>query len=244
MSAPATLLRSARHGSGAVLPPRYDEPWRAPFDSRVATSLAEGVRILDIGGGRCPAIESDARPRLCHYAGLDISGDELSKAPGGAYDEVYASDAADFVAELAGRFDLAISWQVLEHITSLDKTVRNIREYLRRGGRFIAVFSGTFSMFGLMNKMLPRRLGVWGLRVLLKRPPHSVFPAPYHHCWHDAIERAFAPWTAVELVPMYRGAGYLSFSHSLQQIYLAYENQAERRRWLNVATHYLVDAIK
>src|SRR5215813_5576515 len=82
------------------LPERYTQPWREPFDARVVPSLVPGVCILDVGSGRRPTILPERRPAGCHYAGLDLSQTELSKAPVGSYDEVWASDVARRVPKL------------------------------------------------------------------------------------------------------------------------------------------------
>jgi len=53
-----------------------------------------------------------------------------------------------------------------------------------------------------------------------------------------------SPFSAVEIVPFYRGAPYFGFWRPLQRAYLAYESAIERRERRNLATHYLVIATR
>jgi SAM-dependent methyltransferase len=198
--------------------------------------------VLDVGSGRLPAIAPEERPQGVHYAGLDISEPELRRAPQGSYDEVIVQDIVTPNADLSGRFDLVISFQVLEHVSSLDQAFRNVELYLKPGGRFIAQFSGAFSVFGIVNRLVPRRAGKFALERLLKRQPDTVFPAYYHHCWDSKIRELLAGWQQAEIVPRFGGAKYLQFARPLQLVYLLYENWAERRNHANLASHYLVDA--
>jgi SAM-dependent methyltransferase len=198
--------------------------------------------VLDVGSGRLPAVAPEERPQGVHYAGLDISESELRRAPQGSYDEVIVQDIVTSNCDLSGRFDLVISFQVLEHVSSLDQAFCNVESYLKPGGRFIAQFSGAFSLFGIVNRLIPRAIGKFALEKLLKRQPDTVFPAYYHHCWDGKIRALLADWEQAEVVPRFRGAKYLRFARPLQHAYLFFENWAERNGLANVATHYLVDA--
>jgi hypothetical protein len=57
------------------------------------------------------------------------------------------------------------------------------------------------------------------------------------------LTAALGRWTAAEVLPCYRGAGYLCAFPRLQALYLAYEGWA-RESHPNLATHYLVFAEK
>src|SRR3954453_741383 len=172
------------------LPPRYETDfWDGPFKRRLDQMLEPGSRILDLGAGARPVLPADARPAGCHYIGMDSSRSELEKAPRGSYDEMLVGDITDRMPELDGRFDLIISWLVLEHVKPLDVALDNVRAYLRPGGTFIAQLSGTFSLHALLNRVLPARVS---RRLLMKaqgREVDSVFPAPYHRGWYSALRR-------------------------------------------------------
>jgi len=226
------------------MPPRYSVPWRQAFDDPIRERIAAGSAVLDIGSGRHPAIEPSDRPDGVRYVGLDLSREELDAAGDGAYTETIAADATTLRPDLAGQFDLVISWQVLEHVRDLEATIRNIRGYLKPGGLFVALFSGSWSAFGVINRVLPNRVGSKLVDRAMKRTENNVpvFPAYYDRCSHRALVPLFAEWRMAEIEPLYNGAGYFAFAPPLQKAYLAYENQIERRRVANLATHYLVIA--
>lgn len=230
--------------SQTVLPERYDQPWRESFDAAIASVLIPGAIVLDMGSGRKPALDPSQRPAGCWYVGLDISREELKLAPPGSYDEIWVQDVVERIPELEGRFDVIVSWQVLEHVKPLDAATANLYAYLKPGGRLVAMLSGTFSAFGVINTVVPSRLGVWAMHKLLRRDPDSVFPAHYHRCWHGALVSLFQPWQRIEVEPRYRGAGYFRFVRPLQRAYLAYEDWAERGDHRNLATHYVVVATR
>jgi SAM-dependent methyltransferase len=221
---------------------RYQEPWLQAWEQSFAQEMRPGIQILDVGSGRRPAIPPEQRPPNCTYVGLDLSMDELEAAPPGSYDQMVASDVATFRPELADRFDLVLSWQVLEHVKPLALALENIRRYLTPGGLFLAQLSGRFSAFALLNQLLPHRLSVWALRRFLGRDPRTVFPAHYDQCWYGALVRITSPWSEATVLPRYRGSGYFKFLDVLERTYLVYEDWAVRRGHRNLATHYLISA--
>lgn len=224
------------------LPDRYQEPWRAPFHDRVERLIVPGMTILDVGAGRSPTIPPARRPKGSRYVGLDVSADELAAAPSGSYDEVWVADATRRVPELEDRFDLVLSWQVLEHVKPLGAAFDNFHAYLRPGGRFVGQFSGTFSYFGLASRLIPHRLTALLVGRFTERSADSVFPAHYHRCWDGALRHILAPWARADITPRYTGAAYLRFLPPAQRLYLVYENWAMRSGRRDLATHYLVEA--
>jgi 2-polyprenyl-6-hydroxyphenyl methylase/3-demethylubiquinone-9 3-methyltransferase len=190
-----------------------------------------------------PAIPVDLRPPGCRYAGLDISAHELAAAPAGSYDETFVADLLEPRPELMGRFDLVVSWQVLEHVDSLVSALDAIHLCLRSGGHLAAMLSGRWALFAVANRLIPRRIGVRLMGVMLGRDPETVFPARYDRATMNGITTALGGWTEVEVVPRYRGAGYLCACPRLQALYLVYEGWV-RESHPNLATHYLVFAQK
>jgi SAM-dependent methyltransferase len=182
------------------------------------------------------------RPAGVHYVGLDISQAELQLAPEGSYHEVFVEDVANTLPLLVGKFDLIVSFQVLEHVKSLDSAFMNIQSYLKPGGTFVAQFSGAFSLFGLVNRFVPHSLGRFAMEKLLDRRPDTVFPAYYHHCWYSKIEELLSGWERAQIVPRYIGAGYLRFARPLQSAYLLFEDWAMKGNHADLATHYLIEA--
>lgn len=231
----------ARRGSR---PSWYKSAWREAFDEATAPFLTANVAVLDIGSGRKPTIAAADRPPGCRYVGLDISSSELRLVGAGAYDKIVVRDIATCDKRLAGQFDLALSWQVFEHVKPLDRAIENIYSYLRPGGALVALLSGRFSAFALVNQLVPRTLGLRSLDRLLRRELETVFPAHYDGCYASALASMFSGWSDVRITPRFRGADYFSFSRRLQAIYVRYEDWAARSGRDNLATHYLLVARK
>lgn len=201
------------------------------------------MAVLDVGAGREPTVPAPDRHDN-YYVGLDISRAELERAPESSYDRIVVADARERVDELAGSFDLVLSFQVLEHVKPLEGAIENFRSYLKPGGRLLAQLSGTFSLFGLINRVVPAGLGVWAMRRLLGRDPETVFPAHYDHCWHTALRRMLEPWSQVDVGPLYTGGGYFGFWRPLQAAYLGYEEWTLRGDRRNLASYYVIDAVR
>ena len=223
------------------LPPRYGRQMQSELLDRLGPLLVSGIAILDVGGGRAPTLAPEDRPSGCRYVGLDVSASELAAAAPGAYDEAIVHDVGR-PFEWKEEFDVVVSWQVLEHVHPLDAAFENLRRALRPGGTLLAHLSGSLAPFSVAARVLPHPLRVRAMKGLLGHHEEEKFPVRYDRCHHRALERMLAPWSSTTIIPFYRGATYLSFSRPLQRAYLAYESFAERRRLLDLATHYLVVA--
>lgn len=230
--------------SPVELPARYATRWRDPFEAAIAQRRDTATAILDIGSGRHPTLGPGERPAGVRYVGFDLSADELAAAGPGAYSEHVVADVALRQPALDGAFDLAVSWQVLEHTRDLRGAVENVRAYLRPGGSFVALFSGAWSAFGVANRLLPNRIGTPLVEAVMRRKElnRPVFPAYYDRCYASALRRVFAHWASADIRPLYRGATYFGFSRRLTRAYLAYEDLIYRRQTANLATHYLIVA--
>jgi SAM-dependent methyltransferase len=235
-----SVLTRAMRGD---LPTRYADNWREAFDARVRDALVPGMRILDVGSGRKPTVAKERRPPDCYYVGLDLSIEELHAASRGSYDEIVTGDVSQRIVELEGRFDLVLSFQVFEHVKPFDTAMENVRAYLRPGGRALLHLSGAYSVFGLLNRLLPRRVGVFLLQNVVGRDPDTIFPAHYDRCWYSALKQLGPGWSSFEVLPRWRGASYFGFSRALRALYVMYEEWAIRSRHVNLAPYYLVDAV-
>jgi 2-polyprenyl-6-hydroxyphenyl methylase/3-demethylubiquinone-9 3-methyltransferase len=224
-----------------LLPPRYGYRMQDVFRVRLAPALHEGARILDVGAGRAPTLAIDDRPAGSWYVGLDSSAEELAAAPPGSYDEAIVHD----ITKPLGRdqeFDVAISWQVLEHVESVPAALQSLRSALRVGGTLVAQLSGRYALFAIAARLMPHRARVRVLSRLLHEPMQEKFPTRYDRCWAAALERLLTPWAEYELVSFYRGASYLTPLRPIQRAYLVYESALARRDARNFATHYLIIA--
>ncbi|MCA1690686.1 MAG: class I SAM-dependent methyltransferase [Actinobacteria bacterium] len=226
----------ARYGDGAA--------FRAGFDEALAKVLAPHQAVLDVGSGRTPTIPLGVRLPGCRYVGLDISHGELERAPAGSYDEMIVTDTVEYVPTLEEQFDVVVSFQVLEHVRPLDQAFDNLRRYLRPGGQLVAQMSGTFSIFGLLNRVIPQDAALWLLRRFLHRDPETVFPAHYHRCYFTALERILEPWHHAEIIPRFIGEPYLHPWPPLRAVFIAYEEWAVQRDCRNLASYYVVRATR
>jgi SAM-dependent methyltransferase len=223
--------------------PRYRGDWRAPFIDAIRSNLADDAIVLDIGSGRTPSVPRELIRPSNVYVGLDVSRGELDRAGAGAYDRLIVASITERVPELVGTIDLAVSWQVLEHVTPMSVALQNVHDYLRPGGTFVAHFSGRWSAFAVPNRLLPNRVARAVLKLFLDRDPDTVFPARYDACTSSAMHRLLTNWSSVEIIPRYRGAGYLGFFRPLQWLYLKTEDRLARSH-PDLGTHYLLVARK
>jgi SAM-dependent methyltransferase len=238
------VSRSIAHAGGAGEVPhgraRYARDWGIEFWDRVNEALENATAVLDVGSGRRPTISPAARPAGLEYVGLDVSAGELERAPAGSYDRTIAADATDHVPDLDGRFDLIVSWQVLEHVRELSRAASNFHAYARPGGTFVAMLSGRYAASAIANRLLPTDVGRRFVARLRRRPLETVFPAYYDHCDEQGLREAFADWDEVEVIPLWRGADYFERLPGVLGLYLRYEDLAISRGWTGLATNYVV----
>ena len=235
---PALELPAVQAG---VLPARYGYSMQSVFLGHVSPLLVPDISILDVGAGRSPTIAPEHRPPGCRYVGLDISERELRAAAPDAYDRTIAHDITRPLNS-EERFDLVLSWQVLEHVKPIEQALENLRAVMRPGGTMVAQVSGSFAAFSLVARLVPHRVRVWAMARFLGHPEEMKFPTYYDRSWATALEGMLAGWSSVVLRPYYRGAVYFAFSPPLQRLYLRYESAVARRNVRNLATHYLLVA--
>lgn len=244
-----TALGASRRAAALVWrgedPPRYDEDFLGPFREAFTPVVRRpGARILDLGSGRCPTIPPQERSEGTFYVGLDMSADELRLASPRSYDEHVVADASRELPELRARFDLVVSLYVLEHIADLRRALQYIRSYLAPGGQLVALFSGRYSAFGLVNRLLPDRISSPFVARHMNRERSSVFPAYYDQCHFDALGSLLAGWSSFDVETSWRGLNYFRFSRTLSTAYIAYEEFAKRRGLAILAPYYLIRATR
>jgi 2-polyprenyl-3-methyl-5-hydroxy-6-metoxy-1,4-benzoquinol methylase len=160
---------------------------RADYQAAVRACAAETfVRsVCDVGGGANPTLDLDAI-RACdvRYTLLDVSAEELAKAPSG-YRTVCA-DITDPTVLAGEQFDLVCTKTVAEHITDPRAFHRRVFELLSPGGVAIHVFPTLWALPYVVNRVLP---GVVAERILVRvqegREPEGSegkFRAYYRWC--------------------------------------------------------------
>ena len=235
-----------RQVAAGCLPPRYGTPWQQPFLDRVSTELRQGVRILDVGSGARPVVPPESRPLDCHYAGLDVSAAELDRAGSAAYDERIVADIGRAAARMHDRFDLVVSWQVLEHVASMRAALDAQYRALSDGGRMIAMVSGSLGLYAVLARIIPYRVSTAIQERLLGIDGADKFPTRYDSCRASRLSALLTDggWSRHEIVPLYKGGMYFRFSPTLLRLYLCYENAIFRANRRELATHYIIDAVR
>lgn len=144
--------------------------------------LQPGMRVLDVGSGKCPLIDQATRLQLgLHVTGLDISAEELQQAPDGSYDETVVMDAA--AGRIPGRYDLILSHTVLEHVRDTPAAIFGLTEALVPGGTMAHFLPCRNAVFARLNLSVGNRVARRLLKIIY--PGHSAvngFPAYYNRC--------------------------------------------------------------
>jgi 2-polyprenyl-3-methyl-5-hydroxy-6-metoxy-1,4-benzoquinol methylase len=157
----------------------------SPFVERLATH-PRVKKVCDVGGGANPALSLDFIERNeLDYVLLDISAEELAKAPDG-YMKVQA-DIASPSFDVAGRnYDLVFSRMVAEHIRNGRYFHTNVWRLLAKEGLAFHAFPTLYAPPFVINRLLPRWLSK---AMLLLLQPHrkqegkrAKFPAYYSWC--------------------------------------------------------------
>lgn len=241
------MTRPARQASAAAraawlgrLPARYSAGAEQTFYAYLDPLMRPRAALLDVGSGRRPTVPPNERPHGMHYVGLDLSLDELDAAPPGSYDEIVVSDLTVRVPALVERFDVALSWQVFEHVHDLRAALGNLRAYLKPGGRLSALFSARWSAFAVANSILPDRVAAQVASRVSGRAVDTVFPAYYDRGTASQLEEIVSDWARAEIIPAWLGAGYFHFFRPLQAAYIGYEEWARASGRRDLATHYFL----
>ncbi|MHB1286442.1 MAG: class I SAM-dependent methyltransferase [Leptospirales bacterium] len=140
-------------------------------------------KICDIGGGANPLLSEEyIQSNSLDYTVLDISEEELRKAPG-SYSKINADiSSRDLRAE---GFDFCFSRMVAEHIKDGRQFHENVHRMLNSRGVAIHLFPTLFALPLLINRLIPEGLAFF---LLSKFDPgrnmyrNGKFPAYYSWC--------------------------------------------------------------
>jgi ubiquinone/menaquinone biosynthesis C-methylase UbiE len=111
------------------------------------------LRILNIGAGAgddLPVIGSFGKVTV-----IDVDEKALDMIPEGACEEKMPGDACALPFE-DNTFDLAVAFDVLEHIEDDVKAVAELNRVLKTGGRFIFSVPANQSLFSSHDRALAR----------------------------------------------------------------------------------------
>ncbi len=143
-------------------------------------------RIVDVGGGANPLLPLPfVTAHGLTYTILDISADELQKAPRGY--ETLQADIASPQATFDAQHDLVITKMLAEHIRDAGAFHRNVFRLLCPGGHAIHLFPTLFAPPFVVNRLIPERAAhavLTGLsgRERVRDGRLRKFPAYYSWC--------------------------------------------------------------
>lgn len=166
-----------------LLPARFRLDGNADFQKTfVKKYLRAGATLYDVGGGKRPFISSDIKQQLnLHIVGIDISQDELSKAPPGVYDRRIPQDIALFHG--AGDADIIVCQAVLEHVKDIEGAFRAIASCLRNGGVACIFVPSRNALFARLNIVLPHKIKEYLLfHIYPNTRMAQGFPSFYNKC--------------------------------------------------------------
>ncbi|MEG3435925.1 methyltransferase domain-containing protein [Pannus brasiliensis CCIBt3594] len=168
---------------------RYERFSRAWDDySTVLEELASSPnarKICEVGGGANPFFSLDFVDRQqLDYAILDISAEELKKAPDG-YRKLQG-DVGSPKFDLPGQYDLIFSMQLAEHIENGIDFHKNIHGLLKKGAYAFHFFPTLYAPPFILNRFLPSSLSgnllLWHSPDRVKEGNRGKFPAYYSWC--------------------------------------------------------------
>lgn len=137
----------------------------------------------EVGGGANPLFsEQEAQSLDVNYAILDVSAEELAKAPDSV--QKIQADAAKSDLQLGKHFDLIFSKMLVEHVRDARTFHQNIFEHLQPGGVAIHFFPTLWALPFVVNWLLPDGLSRQLLSLIAPRNTYQQgkFPAYYQWC--------------------------------------------------------------
>jgi len=158
----------------------------ADFHAMIKRLIKESSlkKVCEIGAGANPLFKQEFISAYgLDYTILDISTEELEKAPAG-YKKLVA-DISDRSMSFRTQFDLVFSRMLAEHVRDAETFHANVRALLVEGGFACHFFPTLYALPFMLNLILPERATDFLLHVLSPRDSHTQgkFPAYYRWCY-------------------------------------------------------------
>ncbi|HWV38231.1 MAG TPA: methyltransferase domain-containing protein [Vulgatibacter sp.] len=215
------------------------------FGAHLDRALRPGLRVVDLGGGKHPAISVETKARLgLHVVGVDVSSEELRLAPEGAYDRAVVADATRFCEP--GTADLVIAQALAEHVRDTGELWHRIHECLVPGGRALVFIPNGRAIFARLNRVLPEDTKRWLLYRLYPGAAHyQGFPAYYDRCSPTETLRLLAAvgFRDVTMQPYY-SSNYFSFFYPAHLLEVALQLAAKALDRDDACESFVVEAVK
>ncbi|MFO7952549.1 MAG: methyltransferase domain-containing protein [Bacillota bacterium] len=166
-----------------LFPGKFRVDGHQAYQNRVVPRyLKAGQVVYDIGGGKRPYLNHEAKKRLKAYVvGFDISEEELSRAPGGIYDKIICADISCFTGNREA--DLVICQSLLEHVKDVDAAISTMSGILKTGGLALVFVPSRNALYARLNRLLPQGLKNKMLSLVNPKMKDKLgFPAYYDRC--------------------------------------------------------------
>lgn len=166
-----------------LFPEKFTIDGNLDFLTRIAPSfLRKDIVVYDIGGGKNPYISVLKKEELSiQVVGLDISGDELLRAPAGAYDKTVCADITSYIG--SGDADVVLCQALLEHVPDVSKAIQSISSIVKKGGDVVIFVPSRNAVFARLNLILPQRIKEALLYYIFPSAKHNQgFPSFYDKC--------------------------------------------------------------
>ncbi len=184
--------------------------------------------ICDIGGGKNPLLAVDyLRKHQLECTILDISRDELDKAPTGYRKLLQNIEALEF--HINSQFDFVYSRMLAEHIHNGLAFHKNVYAMLKPGGIAVHLFPTLFAMPFLINKIMPEGISSVLLDIFAPRDRNhrAKFRAYYNRCY-GPIPAMIKMLESVgfEIIEYHGLIGHVYFNHVpiIREIHRIYSN--------------------
>jgi len=158
-------------------------------DNIVPPYLKAGQVIYDVGGGKCPYLNYESKRHYKSYVvGVDISEEELNKAPAGIYDKKVCADISCFAGE--NEADLVICQSLFEHVKDVEAAITSLSGILKPGGLALIFIPSRNALYARLNRLLPQELKNKILSLVYPKMRNMLgFPAYYDRCTPKELKR-------------------------------------------------------
>jgi 2-polyprenyl-3-methyl-5-hydroxy-6-metoxy-1,4-benzoquinol methylase len=142
----------------ALLPAGYQIDGNRDFHDQFCPAFIKpGIRLVDVGGGKNPYVNPLTKSQLGLYVtGLDISQEELNRAPEAAYDAVICADITTYRG--AHDADMLICEAVLEHVCDVERAFAAFASILKPQGLALIWVPSRHAAFARLNMALPEKI--------------------------------------------------------------------------------------
>lgn len=204
-------------------------------------------RIVDVGAGRdTPYVRDVADRSGIEIVGIDVLPADLER--NAALDVWIVADVVkDGLPPRAGNAGLLTSRMVVEHVEDLDRFAAEVYEALAPGARTLHLFAGRYSVFAILNRMLPEAAA---RRVLFYLRPAAQdvcgFVTHYHRTHASGARAAFdrAGFQQVTTDVSYNVSPYFTFFVPLFVVARLWESLLRRLRLRDLGAYVLLSAEK